>query len=209
MDVLADDREDSSKIKMAKNHWKEHEVEVQRLKSGDYVFPDLGIAFELKWNLHDLRDSLYKDRLFRQIKRMSENFKYSALIVVADYQKEVVWDPYFNFPMKQIYGLRGRLMSSNYPFVFLNTPGQAFKQMDAYIRECQKGGHKLKQAPMVCKHETPAEKILHSLGVGSRQRVDILSCYSIRELHDASIDDLMKIRGVGKRTAEKLKAGLY
>ena len=209
MEILVDDREDSSKIKMAKNHWREHEVEVQRLKSGDYVFPEINLAFETKWSYKDLRDSLYKDRLFRQIQSMSSNFEHSTLIVVGNYEDEVVYNPFLTFPASQIYGLRGSLMAGNYPYCFLETPQKAFKQMDAYIRECQKGGHKLKQAPMVCKHETPAEKILRSLGVGSRQRVDILSCYSIRELHDASIDDLMKIRGVGKRTAEKLKAGLY
>ncbi len=208
MRILIDDRESNSKIKMAQQRWAGNDIEIQRLECGDYVFPDLSIAIEMKWSFKDFAESVYDGRLESQIKKMCETFDHWAVIVVGEVG-DFYGDRYLTFSEAQWKGVKGRLMSCNYPFTTEKTPKAAFEMMDSFVKKCQDDGHVIKQKVMVRKTEAPDERILHALGIGSRQRKDILSEYSIRELHDVSVEQLLKIRGVGPRTAEKLKEALY
>ena len=193
---------------MAKRHWAGEDIDVVRQAVGDYVFPDLSIAIETKWSYHDFVESAIDGRLFRQIDGMNKEYKHSALFICGSFD-DLYRDNYIDFGAEQNRGLIGRLLASNYSFVIENSATSCFKQMDAYIKNCQKDVHVIRPKPMKHKNAEPEERVLIALGVNIKQAQEILSFYTLRELHDVSIEELTALRGIGLRTAEKIKLTLY
>lgn len=203
MKIWIDDREKKT-IPYAIKHWAGHDIEIKRLKVGDYVFPDLSIAIETKWSWKDAAGSTKDGRIFRQAERMAKKYKYSTIFIVGDFDK-VYKDPYCHFSVNQKRGLFARLMSQNYSFSEEKSVESCFKQMDFYIKKCAEGPHVIKPKSMKRKNVGPEEQMLISIGVTAKQAEEILKVFTIRELHDVTKKQLMEIRGVGPRACDKVK----
>ena len=209
MRIIIDDRESKSIISYARRHWEHADIEVKRLEVGDYVFPDLKIAVEMKWSFNDLASSINDDRVFRQLHNMAQNFEHSTLIIVGDYDK-VYSDPYVDFPSEQWRGFRGRLMAENYSFDVEKTIGSAFKQIDSYISNCQKEPHVIRlPRPKKVKHADPVVATLMGTGISMKQAEEILNVYELYDLYTVKKSELLDIRGIGPKTADKVKGVFY
>lgn len=205
MRIQIDNREDPDKIAFAKDFWAGNDIDVLKLECGDYVFPDLNIAIETKWSMIDLTSSINDNRLMTQIERMNKGFEFSCVYIVGKL-KELVSNPYINFPLARWEGFEAELLRNNYSFAFKDNTKKCFEAIDKFVEKCQGDGYVVKPKPLKYKHADPVARVLTATGINLKQAEEILTEYSIKQLHDLTVEELCDVRGVGKKSAEKVKA---
>lgn len=176
------------------------------MKIGDIVIPKLGICIERK-EVKDFCGSVMDGRIFEQMDRMIRSeYKYCAVFVVGSFN-DIVFDKHYRkFSIKQQYGAFASLMANNFPFREVPDWSKFMLQLDFYIKQAEKGdGHILKPKPLKHKGGDQTAIILTGTGITYKQAEEILKVYSLQELFTVSIEDLTKIRGIGKKSGEKVK----
>jgi ERCC4-type nuclease len=206
--IYVDDREPPNVQEMALKYFPE--CKITRLEVGDIVCTDNSVCIERK-SVEDLAGSLMDGRLMRQIGNMKNNFDNNWVIIVGD-ERKLYTHRYITFYKEQFIGIVGSLFASYgihtwqvrdmkdyflYSKDFINKSNGEEKDLSKVYRKVPK----CKDAYVGMLRQIPF--------VGDKQAEAILDQYTIRQLHDVSEGDLCRIRGVGKKTAKKVKELFY
>lgn len=221
MIVKIDNRESSSRIKSAEKFFKKmgYGTSVESLPVGDYVFHDR-IAFEYK-TASDMIGSIKDGRVFKQAKNMLQ-YDYSYVMVVGSVPKQINKDnskAYWNkgyskshnkFTVKSYLGAVARLETYSDVLVVENQQ-QAWTLMDSLVSKIFKDNVNVK---MVDRPQSglfnPIASYLSCIYINDSQRLPVKSALNIIDymkenglcLLDVEYDDLMKIKGIGNKTAK-------
>lgn len=222
MQVMIDDREKQDRIKKAVEYYtdKEYEVFVTENIYGDYIFHDtctnLDVAFEYK-TLEDFISSIQDNRVFNQALNQSNHFEYHFVIVVGTDQEKskVIRDKQRytgNYVTnEQFYGAYASLVNVT---SLIQVPNEkiAFMVMGKVAEKCCSKKPVVKR--FVKSRGSPALRLLTNniTGIGyiTAERICAeLGLYSIENVFDIGMEDLLQVDGVGVKTAKKILKQLH
>ena len=201
-------------------HGLNNHVHVKTLAIGDYLFENK-VVFEFK-TPSDIINSIMDGRVFRQAKNMKQ-YPYSFVIVVGNVAEEINRrnEPkYFNrynrmrtFTLKNYLGALARLYTySN--VIHVDNNQQCWILMDFLVKKLLNDNPDVKgiEKPMVTLSD-PIATFISCIYVNGTQRIGIKTAVMIREylhlekLEDllaVTYDDLINVKGVGKKTARSI-----
>lgn len=222
MTVFIDDRE-QSRIAPAYQYYKEDmglQTYVLELPYGDYVFVDndsnIKVAFEYK-TVDDYISSLKDYRVFNQALNQSNKFDYHFVIVVGtDEDKKRVIDKQYwvtgrDLSDTEFYGGFASLVNFTSIIQVPNTK-TAFGVMEQVARKC------ISDRPVVKRflksRGSPAYRLLnnnvHRVGHVTAQNIcDTLGLRSVDDVLGLQKKDLLKVKGVGEKTADMILLQLH
>lgn len=219
MIVKIDSRESKSRIKSAEKYFGKlgYSTSVEQLNVGDYVFHDR-VCFEFK-TASDMIGSIKDGRVFKQAKNMMQ-YDYSFVIIVGNVAKQInkdnskaYWYKSSNknrFTVKAYLGAVARLELYSHVLIVDNQQ-QAWALMDLLVSKIFQDNMDVK---MVDKPQNglfnPVASYLSCIYINDHQRLPVKSALNIVEymdnndlnLMDLEYDDLIKISGIGKKTAK-------
>jgi len=207
--IIIDKRENRSKVPELLDKLKVEYI-YDTLEIGDYLIGDFCIE---RKSINDFISSVNGGRIYRQLYNMSRNYKKSYLCVIGyldeiEFNRSMDKRPYIAAMVgvtlkKSIEGEQGDInilnFTSDYDFVLF------LKYLDDKIDDesprLPRYGKK--------KYVNEDEEILYILssieGLGEKKAKSILKRYkTLNKVANASIDDLMKIEGIGKKLASKI-----
>lgn len=220
--VKIDEREKKSRIKSAVKFFEKmgYSTSVETLPVGDYVFGDR-ICFEYK-SANDMIGSIKDSRVFRQARNMNQ-YDYSYVIVVGSVPKQINMDnkqAYWrkdskrfgnaNFTVKAWLGAYARLETYSDVLVVENDQ-QCWQLMELLVSKILMDNVDVK---MIDRPQNglinPIASYLSCIYVNDTQRLPTKTALKIVEflkeneksLLDLNRDDLLKISGIGNKTAE-------
>lgn len=182
-----------------------YDVEIKPLNYGDYYFQTNDykqVIFEYK-TCEDFIGSMENKTLFNELSNQTNNYEYSYLIVVGDFEKTFEY-LYFNVPhyrykfktkrmlesqlTSQITGAFYRIYAMYIPIVFAKDENQAFQKMlkiSFKIADAKKYGGIVRPAPKEL-NENPITFLLNGIkGIGEVKAKNITN-----DLHITCVDDL-------------------
>ncbi len=213
MKVRIDNRE-KKRIKKAKKYYKEqeHEVTVEKLETGDYLFDDK-VVFEFK-TYSDMFASIMDNRVFDESLRQKEKYDYHYVIIVGnDKDRQDALYKLFKlkvrFKIKQYYGAVARLNTYTNVIYAPNT-SKAFKIMECQAEKC------LDNKPLVRnlnkKTDNIALNILMFMPDIKYQRAksicDTLDLKTVEDLMNLKREDLLSVNRVGDKIADNILSNL-
>ena len=216
--VSIDDREQKRGFR-AFRYYRDETSEITpesaELVYGDFVFSDdvtgLSVAFEYK-TLEDFIASIYDNRVFNQALNQSNSFDYHFVIVVGtDKEKqELIRDKkrYTGEYMSnnQFYGAYASLLNIT-SLVQVPNERTAFLVMGKIAVKC------LSDKPVLKRYSksrgSPALRLLANNvhRIGEKTAVNIcntLKLESIQDVFNLTTDDLIKVEGIGEKTANNI-----
>ena len=221
MILKIDDRESSSRIKSAEKFFKKmgYTPCVEHLTVGDYVFHDR-ICFEYK-TASDMIGSIKDGRVFRQARNMKQ-YEYSFVIVEGSVpkqlqkdNKEAYWKrnnnskPSSIFTVKSYLGAVARLETYSDVLIVENRQ-QAWILMDSLVSKIFKDNVDVKMVERPLSGLiNPVASYLSCIYINDSQRLPVRTSLNIVEymdengmkLLDLTYDDLVNMKGIGKKTA--------
>lgn len=231
MKIKVDNREDSRRIRSCVKFYtqKNYEptkkrydgggniLEIDQLVIGDYIFNDK-VCFEYK-TANDFIGSIINGRVFKQSRNM-EQYPFSYVIIVGDVAKEInsrnekrYWNKYGklkSFTVKQYLGAVARL-SADGKVLHCDNQQQAFYLMQSVARKCLENTDVKAIDKPSFKLTDPVASFLGCIYVNNTSRLPMKQAILIREhchlesledLLGVEYEDLIKIKGIGKKTAE-------
>ena len=220
--IRIDDREKDSRIRSATSFFEKlgYSCKTQHLTVADYVFHDR-IAFEYK-TASDMIGSIMDGRVFRQARNMKQ-YEYSYIIVVGNVAKEInarnkkaYWRKYPSKNSFTVYSWLGALarLSISSQVICLDNDQQCWKFMDLIVSKILKDNNDVK---MVDKPQNglinPVASYLSCIYVNDSQRLptstavritDEFGLETVSQLVALSKEDLLKVRGIGDKTADAI-----
>ncbi len=187
------------------------EVEVAPLPVGDYYFPDSedepGVIVERKTTL-DLVHSIEKGRLMTQLARLKESGRRIVLLLEGSF-REV--EKLTNFPLRSLTAaLRSIAVNWGVPVV---GPLRRSMVVD-FLENLAKSLRNRKKREFALRPSPPREwslerKALYVIegfpGIGPAKAREVLRRFgSIKHFVNASLPDLLKIRGLGEKVAREI-----
>ena len=224
MIIKIDDRESKSRQNSAMKFFKKlgYKTSVEHLAVGDYVFFDR-ICFEYK-TASDMIGSIKDGRVFRQAKNMKQ-YEYSFVIVEGSVPKEIenqtkktYWRTNSkkyrgNFTQNAWLGAYARLETYS-DVLIVETQQQAWKLMESLVSKIFADNVDIK---MIDTPQTglfnPVASYLSCVYINESQRLPkstalkIVEQYDLKNVTDLTfltIDDVLSVKGVGKKTAEAI-----
>ena len=200
--ILADHREKDNKIV---KELIELGVSVRtgQLVSADYVLSGK-VGVELK-KVHDFVDSLIDGRLLEQVRELRNNFDKAVLIIEGE-------EDIYSIRKVHANALRGLLASIvldfNIPVLYTKNPRDTAGLLAVIAKREQEKGSEISlhdKKPQTLKEQQ--EFLIAALpNVGIVTARNLLNYFgSIKVVVNASKEELIKLEGVGEKTAEKLK----
>ena len=200
--ILADHREKDNKIV---KELIELGVSVRtgQLVSADYVLSGK-VGVELK-KVHDFVDSLIDGRLLEQVRELRNNFDKAVLIIEGE-------EDIYSIRKVHANALRGLLASIvldfNIPVLYTKNPRDTAGLLAVMAKREQEKGSEISlhdKKPQTLKEQQ--EFLIAALpNVGIVTARNLLNYFgSIKVVVNASKEELIKLEGVGEKTAEKLK----
>lgn len=213
MKVRIDNRE-RKRIKKAVEYYtdKHHEVNVEVLDTGDYVFEDK-VVFEYK-TYSDVFSSIMDGRLFDESLRQSEVYPFHYVIIVGsdkDRQNALykLFKLHIKFSIKQYYGAVARLNTYTNVIYAPNTM-KAFKLMECQADKCLDNKPRVRE--LKSKTDNPALNILMFLPDIKYNRAklitDSLNLETVEDLFNVTKEDLTNIKGIGDKIADNILSNL-
>ncbi|MBB72112.1 MAG: nuclease [Legionellales bacterium] len=201
MSVVIDHREASTEVASLLSSQDDVEVVYDNLQTGDYMI-DNRILIERK-TLNDLATSISDGRLFSQAQRLSRYVKWKAIILEGKRIRYAI--------LRE--SLQGALitvtMKFGVPVLWAKDPSETIKLMQFMRNQLHNDAVPIKKryGRKPKKYNNQALYVLQGLpGIGPERAKQLLLYFgSLREVVNAGIDDLQKISGVGKNTAEKIQ----
>jgi Fanconi anemia group M protein len=200
--ILADHREKDNRI-VKELIGLGVEVKTAQLESADYVLSGK-VGVELK-KVPDFVSSIIDGRLLEQMKQLKNNFPKSVLIIEGE-------EDIYSIRKVHANSIRGMLSSIvlDYKVPILYTKNPLDTAYLLAIMAKREQGKEEDYASPVFKPKTLAEQqefIISSLpNIGIKTAKLLLERFgSIRNLINSSKEDLLKIEGIGEKTAEKLR----
>ncbi len=185
-------------------------IEKKRLKVGDIVCNERSIVIERK-EVRDFAQSLQDRRIYRQVNNMKENYENCYVIIIGDFLS-VLKNKYIHFNTKQLIGgMASIAVRYNIPVIRVDNNSQFLQLSKAIIEKSD--GKKVDEEKIVLQTHRTKDVNLNILtcipGIGPGHAKRILENYdSVGEICNTSVEDLMKIKGVGKQKAENIKKWL-
>jgi len=179
--------------------------EVAHLKTGEGDLTGMKVSVERKED--DFMDSLFDDRRLRQLGAMREEAEYSYLIVTKSYneiKEEVI---HRGVSEQVLTGFIASLCAVGYPPIFIGDKYDASIIVRKIMDKIDDDHARLYvPRPKSPKPQEYRNAIVEALPkIGRKLRRIIISHYpSLKELSDASVEDLQKIDGIGEKTAERI-----
>lgn len=231
MKIKVDNREDARRIKSCVKFYtqKKYEptkksysgggnsLEIDQLIVGDYIF-DNKVVFEYK-TANDFIGSVINGRVFKQSRNMQQ-YPFSYVVIVGDVAKEInsrnekrYWNKYGklkSFTVKQYLGAVARL-SVDGKVIHCSNQQQAFYLMQSIAEKCLEDTTVKAVDKPSFKLTDPIASFLGCIYVNNNSRLPMKQAILIREhCHLESLEDLLrveyedliKIKGIGKKTAE-------
>lgn len=220
MKLQIDNREDNKRIESARQFFNDnYSIETDNYPVGDFIF-DGKVCFEYK-TADDIISSIIDGRVFRQAEKMKQ-YPFSYIIIVGDVAGTInernanYWNRRNNvkqFTLRNYLGALARLnIESN--TIHVDNNQQCWILMDFLVKKLLDKNPQVKgvEKPRVTLSD-PIATFLSSIYVNGTQRVGIKQAVMIREylklekLEDllaVSYDDLINIKGVGKKTARSI-----
>lgn len=217
MNVLIDSREKDRKER-AKNFYtaKGCDVDIQTLDVGDYVF-DRQVVFEYK-RIDDYMQSIKNESLFNEATNQSVKFPFHYVIIVGELKYFVTsnwryithsnYPEYVHHTYSKYYGALRRLRSFT-TTIEVETEEQAFAEMLEQAKKClDDRTHYVGVTRKVKNKHNPVLTFLTCInGINVKKGKAIIDEYNIKTLEDLlklDTDNLIKIKGIGNKTAKNI-----
>ena len=218
--LCIDNRESNTRIDSACQFFNdEYTIETDNYPVGDFIFDDK-VVFEYK-TAPDMVSSVIDGRVFRQVERMKQ-YPYHYVIIVGNVAEEInqrnanYWNrrnQVRQFTVRNYLGALARLNIET-KVIHVDNNQQCWVLMDFLVKKL------LDENPNVRGVDRPKATLsdpiatfLSCIYVNDSQRLGIKTAVMIREyLHleslsdllEVSYDDLVKVKGVGSKTARKI-----
>jgi Fanconi anemia group M protein len=199
--VVVDDREPKRVIHNGREFFPD--LVVTRLDVGDVV--EGNVCIERKTAL-DFAGSVNDKRIFDQAYNMKTNYDHSVVIMTGSFE-DIRNNRYCNnFPVNRFIGAMSDL------YMYYGVPVLRVENEKMFWRYCESLIRKSNgEAPTVIKKVKRGKgdiRIGVLMGVpnlGEKRARQILKIYTIHELCHATVDDLMTIKGIGRKRAQNIK----
>lgn len=215
-----DNRESNARIHSASQFFKEnYSIETGSYPVGDFIF-DNKVCFEYK-TANDIISSIIDGRVFRQVERMKQ-YPFSFVIVVGNVAKTINErnENYWNrknqvkqFTVRNYLGALARLQIES-KVIHVDNNQQAWTIMDFIVKKLLNNNPNIRgvDRPKATLSD-PIATFLSCIYINDSQRLGIktavmireyLHLESLRDLLDIEYEDLIKVKGVGVKTAKKI-----
>ena len=217
--LCIDNRESKSRISSACQFFDKYEIEVDSYPVGDFIF-DSKVCFEYK-TANDIISSIIDGRVFRQVEKMKQ-YPFSYVIVVGDVAGTIngrnanYWNRKNHikqFTVRNYLGALARLQIES-KVIHVDNNQQAWTIMDFLVKKLLDKNPNIRgvDRPKATLSD-PVATFLSCIYINDSQRLGIktavmireyLHLESLRDLLDVEFDDLIKVKGVGVKTAKKI-----
>ena len=208
--LIIDNREKKSRIKRAYNYFnnKNYEIQIDTLKSGDYVFTDgkTNVAFEYK-TIEDFNSSIKSNRVFNQAISMAETYPFHFIIIVGDYAKtaeKLYWNR-IHISKDQLKGAICRLNTIS-TCIRVDNEKYAFNMMEKQTNKCFNAKPLLKHYNLP--KSNPVMKYLigfdHVGDETARSISETLNMKYLEDLLDLTEEKLINVDGIGEIRARDI-----
>ena len=217
--LCIDNRESNTRIESACQFFTDYDIEVSSYPVGDFIFDDK-ICFEYK-TANDIISSIIDGRVFRQVEKMKQ-YPFSYVIVVGDVARTInernasYWNRknhYKQFTVRNYLGALARLQIES-KVIHIDNNQQAWTIMDFLVKKLLDDHPNIRgvDRPKATLSD-PVATFLSCIYINDSQRLGIktavmireyLHLESLRDLLDVKFEDLVKVKGVGVKTAKKI-----
>lgn len=218
--LCIDNRESNARIDSACQYFNDsYDIEVGTYPVGDFIF-DNKVCFEYK-TANDIISSIIDGRVFRQVERMKQ-YPFSYVIVVGDVASTInernasYWNRKNHikqFTVRNYLGALARLQIES-KVILVDNNQQAWTIMDFLTKKLLSDNPNIRgvDRPKATLSD-PVATFLSCIYINDSQRLGIKTAVMIREyLHleslkdllDVQFEDLVKVKGVGVKTARKI-----
>lgn len=210
--VVVDDREHHERIASALSFFndKEYDCKIERLPIGDYLF-DRKLIFEWKTPA-DFIQSVMNRRVFKQLQRMKQ-YPFHYLIIVGDPFKWLAYNETWNehkckkFEVNHLLGALATILQHD-KIIMVDCEQNAFQIMDYLVKNVLNNDNHEPIDKPICKLVDPVCTFLCCIeNINSKKAILIRDSLQLQTLHDllhVSKDDLVGIKGIGGKTADKI-----
>lgn len=180
-----------------------------QLESGDYVFND-EVTFEYK-TISDFINSVINKRIFKQITKQVDSYKYNYLIIVGNEKDKtdafIEANQYTRFNRKR-YDNSMLDLSSYVNIIYADDEIEALERM-LYVAE-KTLRNKISKPVKVSKNPVINYlSCIDHINTGTASKiVKELNITNLKELLDLSKEKLMSVNGVGEKTANRILGGI-
>lgn len=209
-EVWIDDRENSRKEYFS-NMFSDFNPSIHHLDYGDYIFfgnNGISVCCEFKTGLDFISSIDNNNHLHNQVYNMIHNFDYTFIIIECEDLSKTATKRYYqtdrHMSVQQMNGAISEFNTVS-TVLFSQTP---FQTADMLMRQC---GKIIEQKPFLWKFgkktNNPALNYLSS--IKNIKDIAIVICneldlHTLQDLFDLTVDDLVEVDGVGKKTALKI-----
>ena len=218
--LCIDNRESNRRIESACQYFNDnYDIEVGSYPVGDFIF-DNKVCFEYK-TANDIISSIIDGREFRQVERMKQ-YPFSYVIVIGDVASTInernasYWNRRNHlkqFTVRNYLGALARLQIES-KVIHLDNNQQAWTIMDFLVKKLLNDNPNIRgvDRPKATLSD-PVATFLSCIYINDSQRLGIktavmireyLHLESLRDLLDVEYDDLVKVKGVGVKTAKRI-----
>ena len=217
--LCIDNRESKTRINSARQYFEDYTVKVGSYPIGDFIF-DNKVVFEYK-TAPDIVSSIIDGRVFRQVEKMKQ-YPFSYVIVVGNVADEInqrnanYWNrknQVRHFTVRNYLGALARLQIES-RVIHIDNNQQAWTIMDFIVKKLLSDNPNVRgvDRPKATLSD-PIATFLSCIYINDSQRLGIKTAVMIREyLHleslsdllDVKYEDLVKVKGVGVKTAKKI-----
>lgn len=202
--VIADDRERDKSV-LRELFGFGVGIEQKRLECADYLLSsDVGV--EVK-SVADFVQSIVDGRLFRQVRMMKERFNKPLLVIEGE---ESLFEQRGLHPNAINGAIASIIIDYGVPIVWTKNRMETAQLLYAIAKREQSGNKKAasphaKKPKELCSQQ---EYVIAALpGIGSSMAKDMLKKFrTIKAIVDASVEELMQVPRIGKKTAEKIRS---
>lgn len=219
MKLQIDNRESNNRINSARQFFTDYHIEVGSYPVGDYIF-DNKVCFEYK-SANDIISSIIDGRVFRQVERMKQ-YPFSYVIVVGNVAETInernanYWNrrnQVKQFTVRNYLGALARLQIES-RVIHVDNNQQCWTIMDFLTKKLLDKNPNVKgvDRPKATLSD-PIATFLSCIYINDSQRLGIKTAVMIREylklenlsdLLSVTYEDLVKVKGVGSKTAKRI-----
>lgn len=179
--------------------------EVVHLNTGEGDVSSTRVSIERKED--DLIPSLFDDRRLRQLGAMREESEFSYLVVTKSYEQVKAGLRERQVSDRLLVSFIASLCAVGYPPIFISDKYDASLLMKKIIDKIEDDKPRIfvprPKSPTPVEYRNAIIESLPKVGVKTRRKITKIYP-SIASLSQASVEDLVKIEGIGKATAEKI-----
>lgn len=206
--AVCDDRENKPVRNALRKYFPD--MNITRIEIGDFIDDDLDFCIERK-NVLDLAGSIKDGRVFDQAINMKDNYKHVYIIQVGTYE-QVRLNHYQNISINHFIGAQTDLA------MLYGVPVLQCENLPQYARYVNSLFRKIDQEPPVrkerrkrkIKENKELSMLLGIRGLGEKRCRAILKQFpSIRNICEASVEDLASVKGIGNKYSREIKKVLY